>query len=30
MEECFICERVKAAQERKNKYLIKELETGIA
>ncbi len=30
MEECFICERVKAAQEGKNKYFIKELETGFA
>jgi diadenosine tetraphosphate (Ap4A) HIT family hydrolase len=30
MEECLICERVELAREKKNKYLIKELETGFA
>src|SRR5260370_35050143 len=30
MDECFICERINVAQEGKNKYLIKELETGFA
>ena len=30
MDECFICERINVDQEGKNKYLIKELETGFA